>query len=238
MKQSFKKFVLIWALLFVLFNIVAIVFPGWDNVHPAFSGKVESPSFWIGYSFAALSLIGQLICFWHSLKDNNAQKTFYNASLIKIGYTGMIFSFAVGAICMVITPIPYWISAIVCPAVLVFNAVAVFKVSIAANAVDSLDEKVKISTAFINDMRAESKALVAMAQDEDVKAICKKVADEFAYSDPKSCPELADVELEVKTQYSLFAQAVSNGSAEEIAKLGNMVIAVIQKRNSKCKIYK
>lgn len=238
MKQSFKRFVTIWALSFILFNVVAIVFPGWNNVHPAFSGKVESPSFWIGYSFAALSLIGQLICFWRSLKDNNAQKTFYNVSLIKIGYAGMLFSFIVGVICMVLTPIPYWISAIVCPAVLIFNIIAVVKVAVVADAVDSIDEKIQISTAFIYDMRAESKALVAMAQDDDVKAMCKKVADEFAYSDPKSSPELADVELEVKTQYSLFAQAVNNGNYDDVLKIGNTVIAVIQKRNNKCKIYK
>lgn len=56
MKQGFSFYRLVWAALFVLFNVVAFLPIAWQG-----AGRL-TPSFWIGYIFVSLMLIGQLVC--------------------------------------------------------------------------------------------------------------------------------------------------------------------------------
>ena len=97
MKKVFKSYAIIWAVLFVLFQVISFV--------PVRMGGGEkyTLSFWIGYVFITLSFLGQIICTYLALKDNDIKKTFYNISLISASYTGVIFSFVFGGLCMIIT---------------------------------------------------------------------------------------------------------------------------------------
>lgn len=107
MKKVFKNYAVIWAVLLVVFNVIAFVSPGWIT-HEKYTA-----SFWIGYVFITLAFLGQLACAYVAFKAENLTKLFYNLPLFSLSYTGLIVSFVVGGLCMLISPLPYWVGAVV-----------------------------------------------------------------------------------------------------------------------------
>lgn len=229
MKKNFKLYTIGWLILFLVFNIIAIVAPSWPNL------EKHTPSFWIGYAFVNISLIGQLVCAWVSIKDDSIRKTFYNISMFAVNSTGLFFNVLVGLICMVLTPLPYWVGAIICPLVFGVNLVAVLKAKIAADIVSDIDEKIESSTAFIYEMRDLSEALVLRAKTDEVKTLCKKIRDAFKYCDPVSNNEIKGLEEEIKKHFDLFKTAISEDNAEDISAEANELLALVAERNAICK---
>lgn len=121
MKKVFKFYSIIWAVLLALFNVISFVSVGWAGI------SKYTPSFWIGYVFITLSFVGQIVCAYFALKDDDIKKTFYNISLIFTSYTGLILSFIFGGLCMLLSPLPYWVGIILCTIILGFNVIAVVK---------------------------------------------------------------------------------------------------------------
>ena len=229
MKKTFKYYTIIWAVLLVVFNVIAFVSPGWIT-HEKYTA-----SFWIGYVFITLAFIGQLACAYVAFKAENLTKLFYNFPLFSLSYTGLIVSFAVGGLCMLISPLPYWVGAVVSVAVLALAAIAVVKASAAAEIVESVDQKVKVQTAFMRSLTADAEILIASARSEEAKAACKKVYEAVRYSDPMSHESLAGIENELSKRFAKFAEVVKADDIEQI-KLGQSDIEVlVGKRNRACK---
>ena len=133
MKKNFKFYSLGWILLLGLFNLIAFITPALPDT------EKYTASFWIGYSFITAAFIGQFVCTWFVLKENCAKKTFYNISLLTTSYAGMISTFVVGLICMVIPPIPYWLAAILCSVILVINIYVFAKAKIAVDYISHIE---------------------------------------------------------------------------------------------------
>ena len=230
MKKNFKFYAIGWALLLIIFNVISILVPGWPTL------EKTTPSFWIGYAFINAAFIGQLVCAWMAFKDDSAKKTFYNLSLFSVSYAGLVSNFVVGAVCMIITPLPYWVGAIICPFIFIVNLIAVIKAKIAVELVSEVDAKVETATAFIYEMREESESLFARAKADDGKAvICKKVRDAFKFSDPMSKSDLNAVEAEIKTHFDFLKKAIVEGKMDVATAESDELLALISERNNKCK---
>lgn len=230
MKKNFKYYTLGWVALLGLFNLLAFIIPAWPTL------EKFTPSFWIGWGVTIGAFFGQLICAWVAFKEESAKKTFYNISLFTVSYAGLITMFLVAMICIIVTPLPYWIAAIACSVVLIANIVAVVKAKIAVDAVVDVDAKVEKATAFIYEMREESESLFARVKADDAKAaICKKVRDAFKFSDPMSNAGLASVEVEIKNHFEAFSKAISEGKADVVTYETDELLALIAERNNKCK---
>ena len=186
MKKVFKFYSIIWAVLLALFNVISFVSVGWAGI------SKYTPSFWIGYTFITLSFIGQIVCAYFALKDDDIKKTFYNISLISASYSGLIFSFVFGGLCMIISPLPYWVGIILCVIVLSFNIIAVVKASAVIDIVGEIDNKVETKTFFIKSLTVDAESLISRAKSENIEAECKKVYEAVRYSDPMSSAALAD----------------------------------------------
>lgn len=231
MKKTFKSYFAIWAILLVLFNIIAFVSVGWTGI------EKYTPSFWIGYIFITIAFIGQLVCAKTAFNAKNLQKLFYNIPLISLSRTGLIVSFVIGGLCMLISPLPYWVGVIACAIVLAVVAIAVIKASVAADAVSSIDDKIKLQTFFIKSLTVDAEGLVSRAQTEEIKSECKKVYEAVRYSDPMSNNALVGIESQITLKFDEFSNAVIT-EADNIEKLANEVIVLIGDRNKKCKLLK
>ena len=230
MKKNFKLYVLGWVTLLGLFNLLAFIIPAWPTL------EKFTASFWIGWGVTIGAFFGQLICAWVAFKEESAKKTFYNISLFTVSYAGIISMFVVAMICIIVTPLPYWIAAIACSAVLIANVIAVAKAKMAIDVVASVDEKVEKATAFIYEMREESESLFVRAKADETKAvICKKVRDAFKFSDPMSKSDLDAVEAEIKTHFDLLKKAIVEGKMDVATAESDELLALISERNNKCK---
>ena len=229
MKKNFKFYALGWFVLLGLFNLLAFIIPAWPTL------EKFTASFWIGWGVTIGAFFGQLICAWVAFKEESAKKTFYNISLFTVSYAGLISMFVVAMICIIVTPLPYWIAAIACSLVLVANIVAVAKAKMAIDVVASVDEKVEKATAFIYEMREESESLFVRAKADEAKAvICKKVRDAFKFSDPMSKSDLDAVEAEIKTHFDLLKKAIVEGKMDVATAESDELLALISERNNKC----
>lgn len=232
MKKVFKFYSIIWAVFLALFNVISFVSVGWAGI------SKYTPSFWIGYVFITLSFVGQIVCAYFALKDDDIKKTFYNISLISTSYTGLILSFVFGGLCMIISPLPYWVGIILCAIVLAFNIIAVVKASAVIDIVSGIDEKVKESTLFIKSLTVDAESLMSRAKSEAVKAECKKVYEAVRYSDPMSNGALASIESEITIKFSNFSNAVVSEDSEAVVTLAEEIIILLGDRNKKCKLLK
>lgn len=232
MKKVFKFYSVIWAVLFALFNVISFVSVGWAGI------SKYTPSFWIGYAFITLSFIGQIVCAYFALKDNDIKKTFYNVSLIAASYTGLILSFVFGGLCMIISLLPYWVGILLCAIVLGINVIAIIKASAVVDIVSSIDEKAKESTFFIKSLTVDAESLMSRAKSETTKAECKKVYEAIRYSDPMSNGALVSIESEITIKFSNFSDAVVSDKFNVASECATELVILIDERNKKCKLLK
>lgn len=232
MKKTFKSYFVIWAILFVLFNVVAFVSVGWEGQ------EKYTASFWVGYIFITLALVGQLLCAKVAFEAKNLTKLFYNLPLISVSWTGLLVSFVIGGLCMLISPLPYWVGVIVCSVVLAITAIAVIKANVVAEAVTEIDKKIKTQTFFIKSLMVDVEGLLARAQSEENKAECKKVYEAVRYSDPMSHEALEGVESQITLKFAELANAVDNGEVTTVTKSAKEVCILLDDRNKKCRLVK
>ncbi|MEY8381832.1 hypothetical protein AALG83_01515 [Christensenellaceae bacterium 44-20] len=232
MKKTFKYYSIIWAVLFILFQVIAFVPAGWLGL------EKYTASFWIGYAFILLSFAGQLLCAYFALKENNIKKIFYNISLVTTSYTGLILSFVFGGLCMMISMLPYWVGIVLCSVLLAFNVIAVLKAAAAIELVSAVDDKVKAKTSFIKALTADAEGLISRAKSETVKAECKKVYEAVRYSDPMSDEALSAIEDEITIQFAKLTEAVVEGNEILTVETADELAVILADRNNKCKLLK
>ena len=232
MKKRFGFYAVSWAVLFVLFNMIAFVSPGW-----IWFEKYDA-SFWIGYAFITVTFFGQLPCAWFALKEENTSKLFYKVSLITTSYTGLVVTFVIGGLCMLISPLPYWVGTIACSIVLAANILAVMKAAVAMEEVQKIDEKIKGQTSFIKMLTVDAESLIAKAKNETIKAECRKVYEAIRYSDSMSNSALASVESEITIKFAKLSEGVADDNVEATSSLANDLLILISDRNKKCRMLK
>ena len=231
MKKVFMFYSIIWAALLALFNVISFVSVGWAGI------SKYTPSFWIGYVFITVSFIGQIVCAYFALKDDDIKKTFYNISLISASYSGLIFSFVFGGLCMIISPLPYWVGIILCAIVLSFNIIAVVKARLLL--ISSVKSTIKLKQKhFLLKLTVDVESLISRAKSEIIKAECKKVYEAVRYSDPMSSAALVPVESNITIKFSKFTEAVISENSETVETLADEIIILLGDSNKKCRLLK
>ncbi|MBR4867578.1 MAG: hypothetical protein IKU10_00345 [Clostridia bacterium] len=232
MKKAFHSYLTIWAILLFLFNIIAFVSGGLLNQE-----KYDA-SFWVGYIFITLAFVGQLVCAKIAFDANNLQKLFYNFPLISLSWTGLILSFVIAGICMLVPTLPYWVGIIACSIVLAFVAIAIVKANVAADAVSAIDEKIKMQTFFIKSLTVDAEGLIARATTDEIKLECKKVYEAVRFSDPMSHDMLSATESQITIKFSELSDAVNASNYDAVKALAREAIILMNDRNNRCKLLK
>ena len=230
--KIFSLYLAVWALLVALFNLFTFTIPA-TPINDKFT-----LSFWIGYALIMLTFVCQLVCAALALKDGNAQKTFYNIPLMRTSYVGLIISVVVGSICMLLSFIPYWLGAVICATIFIFNALALIKSDVVVSEVERVDKKIKIQTFFIKSLTIDAETLMAGAKDDDIKVECRKVAEALRYSDPMSNDALSSIEGAISIKFIEFSNAVQANDKEKAIPTAEELVVLIGDRNKKCKLLK
>ena len=237
MKKAFRIYLIAWAIMFVLFNIVVIALPKETTVAGITYTKLGGLS-WIVLILFELCFIGHLICTWFALKQNKLTGTFYRLPLIWLSYACVIVTLVLGCIAMAIPNLPSWIPLVVVFLILVIYVMSVLKATVAATVVEGIDEKVKERTAFIKKLTVDAQTLLSRAKSEPVKIACKKVFEAVRYSDPMSADVLSDVESRICTEFDTLTNAVLLDNADATTASADELLILLTERSSRCKMEK
>lgn len=232
MKKGFRFYLSIWAVLLVLFEVIAFVSPGWAGQ------EKYTASFWIGYVVITLAFVGQLVCAIVAFRADNLQKLFYRLPLFRVSYMGLVLSFLFGGLCMFLSPLPYWIGVILCAVVLACTAIAVLRAKAVGDFVSPLDTKIRQQTQWLKAMTAEAEGLVARAAGTQAQTACRAVYEALRYADPMSNDALAEIERKISTQFDVLARTVQTEDAAAIVQAAEQTVILIQDRGRKCKLSK
>lgn len=233
MKKSFKYYGIGWLIALAVFNVITFVTPNEIAGVSKFTG-----SFWAGYIFITLAYIGQLGCAYKAFNAENLKKLFYNIPIISVSYTGLAVMLIVGAVCMAVPFVPYWVGIIACLLVLAFSVVSVIKATVAADVVSEIDEKIKVQTQFIKLLTADAEHLMVDSKTAELKAATKKVYEAIRYSDPMSNGELSDIEGQIQREFEVFSQAIKSEDLELAKSVADGLLNLIDGRNKKCRALK
>lgn len=228
----FKKYVIAWAVLLLIFNVIVFVVPSQIAGMSKFDG-----AFWSGYALIMLTLIGQLVCAYFAFRAQTAERMFLNLPLITVSYTALIIAVVCGAACMAIPDVPNWVGIIAGALILGFMVIAVIKAGAAAELVEDTGRRVKEQTVFIRLLTADAESLMAKAKDDEAKAATRKVYEAVRYSDPMSVEALSGLESQITLKFREFEQAVTGGAATT-GKIADEVVILLDERNKKCKVLK
>ena len=139
---------------------------------------------------------------------------------------------------MIVTPITYWMGAIICAVVLLVNVISVIKATVVINEVVRIDEKVKERTFFVRSLTVEAETLTAKAGSDGARAECKKVYEAIRYADPMSNDSLSFVESQISAKFSEFSGAVYADDLDKASALANEFVILVGDRNRKCMLLK
>lgn len=232
MKKLFKSYFAIWAVLLVLFNIIAFVSAGWTGQ------EKYTSSFWVGYVSITIAFLGQLACTNYALKNDDPRKTFFSLSLFSVGRAGLIMTFVFGGLCMLISTMPYWAGTILCAATLAFNAIAIIKTATTTDIVTDTEERLNQNTTFIRSLTLDAEGLLKSSTDEGAKSAIKKVYEAVRYSDPVSSTAFAPLENEIKLKFADLTEAVNQNEPDKIVCIANEITDLLAERSRNCKMFK
>ena len=229
MKKNFSAYLIGWAAVLAFFNLITFITPG---------DKFDESGFTIGYIFITLMFFIQLGCAYAAFSAKNLNRAFYNIPLVKLSIGSLVWMLIVGSVVMAVEAIPSWIGILLCAVVLLFNILGVTKAAVTAGVVEGIDRQVKVATVFIKMLTADAQVLQGRAQGRPYAAAVTKVYEAVRYSDPMSSQGLSDVEMRLRQAFMMLTAAVDEDNAIAVEQQANVVLALVEERNVKCKILK
>ncbi len=232
MNKNFKFYIVIWAILLVLYNtIIFLIRP----ILPQFA-TVYYAKFWIAWIITVAAFGCNLFCAHIAFRENNLKKIFLRVPLVRMSYACLILMFLFGGTLMLIPICPAWASAVVCIVIFLLQVISIIKSAWAAETIEETEEKVQTKTSFIHTITVDAENLIGHAKTDESKADCKKVYEALRYSDPMSSDSLSDIEAEISHSFEAFSAKIKAGEAS--SDLAVELINLIGDRNRKCRVMK
>ena len=217
-----KSALTVWLTIFVLFNLIVFIIP--------FS---KLYNFWIIYTFTVVAFVLsylQLVKVFEGIESlPNALFTYplAKACVMYLLVQIVLFVLFSGA-----NAVPYWIPVICCCALLAAFIVYSIVLTKSKQEIERIDTKNKRQVVALKSAAIDVKGLVDICDDKLVTDKLLELYDALYYSDPMTSTELevdeAEINLEIK---KLKTGEISTRQVDNI-------IALVNKRNDKCKLYK
>lgn len=233
MEKYKKGYLIAWGIAVAAFVGTAILIPqkigGWSK-----SGS----SFWAAFVMILLTFLGQLGCSTLIFRKANPQQRFLQLPIIYVSYIALFFTLIVEIICTVMPGIKNWLGFAIGFVILACYGIAVVMAVSGAEAIDKKEQKLKEDTRFLYSLRTEAELLQKQAQGSEAVTWAKKVSEAIRYSDPVSSAALEELEGRLYVAFSDLSKAVKEGDGNLCKEKAETFLALLEERNSKCKLLK
>lgn len=229
MNRAFKIYSIVWGMCLLLFHGIVFALP---------SPARQAASFWVGHLFIVIAFVGQLACTHYALKNDGGHKLFYSVPLILVSYVGVAAMLVFGSLPVLFPSFPFWLSIMLCVAVLACSISAVVITGGVGEMVSKMDKQVKTATHTFRMLTADAEHLMSEATTEELRSTAKRVYEAIRYSDVVSGYALIEINERIQAQFAAFADSVRSGDTELAAEVAMELLTMIDERNKKCRMMK
>lgn len=124
---------------------------------------------------------------------------------------------------------------IVSSILLVLEIAFVFLAGTGRKHVEKVDQQIKSSTEFMDNLKLETANLTNGITNSQIKRAVEEVVDEIQYSSPVSKDSLKMYEEKIAKEVEQLKEAIASGNDSEILKLSAVIVRDIKDRNNRAK---
>ena len=231
MRKTTKQFITIGLILLAMYNIILFAIAGFVD-H-------EAP-FWVAYTFVMLSFAMTAITAGYLGKSGLVLRDWlFGFPIIRHCAIYVTLSMAASVVFMLLQyDIGWGLPVVVHVLLLGIYAVLMLSCFVSKNAITQVSENVERKTRYIALLQADAQMLSERCEDADVKAKCKKLAEDIRFSDPMSSDVLEPLEMQLKETLADCGKAIDDGDYAMAAELCDQATLQLKERNLKCKALK
>ena len=233
MKKITKNYLLIIAIILVVYSVLVFVIP---------FTKMNMAAFVISYIASVIALLSQIYVAYIAFKgEDNLTSKVYGFPIIKLGYIYLGVQFALSILFYILgafIDVPVWICIILYVLVLGLAAVGLITTSTYKEAIEEIEVTKEDNKVFIKELRRDTLVYSSKIKDQTTKDLFDKFLDIVRYSDPVSNENLKEIENEINSKYEEIKVLVSHDNYLVAKKEIENLIDLINRRNLMCKEFK
>lgn len=233
MKKITKNYLLIIAIILVVYSVLVFVIP---------FTKMNMATFVISYIASVIALLSQVYIAYIAFKgEDNLTSKVYGFPIIKLGYIYLGVQFALSILFYILgafIDVPVWICIVLYVLVLGLAAVGLITTSTYKETIEEIEVTKEDNKVFIKELKRDTLVYSSKIKDQTTKDLFDKFLDIVRYSDPVSNENLKEVEEEINSKYEEIKVLVSHDNYLVANKEIENLIDLINRRNLMCKEFK
>ena len=182
---------LIYLIIFLVFNMLVF-----------FIFKDKSGVFWMSYVFALIAFAVKIISTFLAYRAFEVEAVFFGIPLASLSMYYFFAQLFAAVVFMIFRNAPTKLAFAVQVIILAVYAVVAILTLFTRDAVQDVNDNIKISTTAIKTMQADVEALRDGVSDPELKNRLRKLAETIRYSDPMSNDAVLDIEDQIMQSIS------------------------------------
>ena len=220
LSKNAVRFLIFIGLALLVFNVIAFVVP-----------FAKTGTFWIGYLFGMISILGQIAVMKLAFNGTTTVRSkFYGFPVARIGIIYAVVQVLLSIFLMALAAyIPAWI-----PVVIFIVASDTVREEVVHQ-----DAKIVEDVKAMRNLQSKMNMLVSQSDcNEEVKSALSSLAEEIKYSDPVSGKATKELEQELLFDIEELQKVVVDGDNESALKICKKTMGILAERNRLCKLNK
>lgn len=229
MKKNAIRGCIVLAILLAVFCVIAFAIP-----------FAHTATFWVGLGFGVFAIVFQLYIFkLSSTCDGDARSRFYGFPIARIGVYYLVGQLMASLVEMALAKaIPVGVPLVINIILAALAVIGCITVDTMRDEIARQDMKLKKNVSMMRELQSLSASLVGQCDDESLKRMLQKIADEFRYSDPVSSEKTLEIEEDMLSRLEDIRQALTEGDTDGGKDLCDKLIGRLVERNHICSVSK
>ena len=230
LSKNAVRFLMFTGLALLVFNVIAFVVP-----------FAKTGTFWIGYLFGTISILGQIAVMKLAFNGTTTVRSkFYGFPVARIGIIYAVVQVLLSIFLMALAAyIPAWIPVVIFIILFAIAAAGLVASDTVREEVVRQDAKIVEDVKTMRNLQSKMNMLVSQSDcNEEVKSALSSLAEEIKYSDPVSGKATKELEQELLFDIEELQKVVVDGDNESALKICKKAMGILAERNRLCKLNK
>ncbi len=230
LSKNAVRFLIFIGLALLVFNVIAFVVP-----------FAKTGTFWIGYLFGTISILGQIAVMKLAFNGTTTVRSkFYGFPVARIGIIYAVVQVLLSIFLMALAAyIPAWIPVVIFIILFAIAAAGLVASDTVREEVVRQDAKIVEDVKTMRNLQSKMNMLVSQSDcNEEVKSALSSLAEEIKYSDPVSGKATKELEQELLFDIEELQKVVVDGDNESALKICKKAMGILAERNRLCKLNK